>query len=97
MANLIILVVVFAVIAFLGGVKYKNLNDKLNTLIEQKKEDNYLEEQPTILDVTPQAVSKRLHSTDFNEEESAIVKIRSPEEMRKDKERAISEQIAHLK
>ncbi len=97
MVSVIILIIVFAVIAFLGGLKYKELLSKVANLEARVKEDQGLDEAPTILDVSPKAVNARRHDADYNDEDSAVIKVKTRAEIEKDKDRKLNDYVAHYK
>lgn len=80
----IILFVVLAFLGFLAGLKYRSLTDKIKNLEEKvdEEEDN----ETPFVDVSPKAVAKRIHDSTRDDEESAVIKIKSPEQLRREKE-----------
>lgn len=81
MASFIILVVVFAVIAFLGGVKYRELNDKIKQLQENTEDDD----ETPFVDVSPKAVNQRIHDSN-RDQESAVITAKTPQQIKAEKE-----------
>ena len=85
------------ILGFVSGYYYKDLYNRLYALlnrIHEIEEEN--KPESAIVETTPQLIRQKVRRGDIDDGESAVVTVKSPRQLRADKDRQLKEELDRL-